>query len=136
MALEPWCAAPNAILPYIPAIQASLRPPGSSGSHGPFKNVLLSLLARVRRVWVRVRARVMRTMAMRTMMVLQVSALHYSARDWVLGGFWTVASAHALCQPTSCGSKYFYNQRPRVRNLIGTECSLNRGECRVKRKAS
>src|SRR5882724_1239093 len=70
MALEPWCAAPNAILPYTPAIQASLRPPGSSGSHGPFKNVLLSLLARVRRVWVwvRVRARVMRTMVMRTMM--------------------------------------------------------------------
>src|SRR5882724_2540579 len=118
MTLGPWCAAPNAILPYTPAIQASLRPPGSSASHGPFKNVLvslfkggeptsqglgmgcttssqltiqtqsfhkhnqvgivllshllapclLSLLARVRRVWVRVRVRVMRTMAMRTMM--------------------------------------------------------------------
>src|SRR5882724_10402022 len=67
MALEPWCAAPNAILPYTPAIQASLRPPGSPGSHGPFKNVLLSLLARVRRVWVRARARVMRTTAMMDM---------------------------------------------------------------------
>ena len=43
MALGPWCAAPNAILPHTPAIQASLRPPGSSGSHGPFKNVLVSL---------------------------------------------------------------------------------------------
>src|SRR5882724_2969276 len=43
MALGPWFAAPKAILPYTPAIQASLRPPGSSGSHGPFKNMLVSL---------------------------------------------------------------------------------------------
>src|SRR5882724_10140209 len=35
-----------------------------------------------------------------------------------------------------CGSKYFYNQCPHVQNLIGTECSLNRSECRVKSKAS
>jgi len=53
-----------------------------------------------------------------------VSALHYSARDRVLGGFQTVAAARALCQPTSCGSEYFYNQCPQVRNLIGTEHSL------------
>src|SRR5882724_10287257 len=44
--------------------------------------------------------------------VLRVSALHYSAGDWVSEGFWTVASAHALHQPTSCGSEYFYNQCP------------------------
>src|SRR5882724_9296761 len=37
-----------------------------------------------------------------------------------LGGYRTVASAHALRQPTSCGSEYFYNQRPRVPNLIGS----------------
>src|SRR5882724_328126 len=43
MALGTRCAAPNAILPYTPAIQASLRTPGSSGSHGPFKNMLVSL---------------------------------------------------------------------------------------------
>ena|SRR5882724_612516 len=35
-----------------------------------------------------------------------------------------------------CGSEYFYNQHPQVRNLIGTEHSLNRSECRVKSKAS
>src|SRR5882724_1802173 len=68
--------------------------------------------------------------------LLQVSALHYSAGDRVSEGFWTVASARALCQPTSCGSKYFYNQPPQVSNLIGTECSLNRSECRVKNEAS
>ena len=68
--------------------------------------------------------------------LLRVSALHYSARDRVSEGFRTVASAHALGQPTSCGSKYFYNQCPQVQNLIGTEHSLNRSECRVKRKAS
>src|SRR5882724_13522056 len=39
-------------------------------------------------------------------------------------GFQTVASARALRQPTSCGSEYFYNQCPRVQNLIGTERSL------------
>ena len=32
--------------------------------------------------------------------VLQVSALHYSARSWVSKGFQRVASAHALHQPT------------------------------------
>ena len=48
----------------------------------------------------------------------------------------TVASAHALHQPTSCGSEYFYNQRPRVWNLIGIEHSLNRSEHRVKKEAS
>ena len=30
-----------------------------------------------------------------------------------------------------CGSKYFYNQHPKVWKLIGTKCSLNRGEHRV-----
>src|SRR5882724_2610576 len=68
--------------------------------------------------------------------VLQVSALHYSAGDWVSGGFQTVASAHALRQPTSCGSEYFYNQHPRVRNLIRTEHILNRSEHRVRKEAS
>ena len=68
--------------------------------------------------------------------VLRVSALHYSARDRVSGGFWTVASACALHQPTSCGSEYFYNQCPQVRNVIGTERSLNRSEHRVKKEAS
>src|SRR5882724_10747268 len=68
--------------------------------------------------------------------MLRVSALHYSAGGRVSEGFRTVASARALCQPTSCGSKYFYNQCPRVRNLIGTERSLNRSEHRVKREAS
>ena len=68
--------------------------------------------------------------------VLQVSALHYSARDRVLEGFRTVASARALCQPTSCGSEYFYNQCPQVWNLIGTEHSLNRSERRVQNEAS
>src|SRR5882724_13472124 len=67
--------------------------------------------------------------------MLRVSALHYSARDRISEGFRTVASAHALRQPTSCGSKYFYSQCPQVWNLIGTEHSLNRGECRVKSKA-
>src|SRR5882724_6494137 len=68
--------------------------------------------------------------------MLRVSALHYSAGDWVLGGFRTVASACVLRQPTSCGSEYFYNQRPQVLNLIVTEHSLNRSECRVKNEAS
>src|SRR5882724_7294267 len=66
--------------------------------------------------------------------LLRVSALHYSAGDRVSEGFWTVASARALRQPTSCGSEYFYNQCPQVWNLIGTERSLNRSECRVKKK--
>src|SRR5882724_9447142 len=57
-------------------------------------------------------------------------------RRSVSEGFQTVASACVLRQPTSCGSEYFYNQRPQVWNLIGTECSLNRGERRVKREAS
>jgi len=52
------------------------------------------------------------------------------------GGFWTVASACALHQTYYCGSEYFYNQCPQVWNLIGTECSLNRSEHRVKSKAS
>src|SRR5882724_916723 len=66
--------------------------------------------------------------------LLRVSALHYSAGDWVSGGFQTVASAHALCQPTSCGSEYFYNQRPQVRNLIGTEHSLIEVSVGLRRK--
>src|SRR5882724_9752957 len=37
MPLRPQCATPNAIIPYTPAIQASLRPPGSSGCLGPFQ---------------------------------------------------------------------------------------------------
>ena len=52
------------------------------------------------------------------------------------GGVQTVASARVLRQPTSCGSKYFYSQCPQVQNLIGTEHSLNRSECRVKKEAS
>ena len=68
------------------------------------------------------------------MSVLRVSALHYLAGDRVSGGFRTVGSARALHQPTSCGSEYFYNQCPQVPNLIGTECSLNRSEHRVKKK--
>src|SRR5882672_144901 len=39
MALRPRWAAPNAILPYIPASLASLSLPGSSGHPGTFKNV-------------------------------------------------------------------------------------------------
>ena len=35
--------------------------------------------------------------------MLWVSALHYSARDQVLEGFQTVASAHVLRQPTIAG---------------------------------
>ena len=35
-----------------------------------------------------------------------------------------------------CGSKYFYSQCPQFWNLIGTEFSLNRCECRIKNKAS
>ena len=68
--------------------------------------------------------------------MLRVSALHYLAGDRVLEGFQMVASAHVLCQPTSCGSKYFYSQCPQVQNLIGTERSLNRSEHRVKKEAS
>src|SRR5882724_8145189 len=68
--------------------------------------------------------------------MLRVSALHYSAIDWVMEGFQTVASAHALHQPTSCGSEYFYNQCPQVPNLIGTEHSLNRSKHRVQNEAS
>jgi len=63
-----------------------------------------------------------------------VSALHYSARDRVSGGFRTVASARALRQPTSCGSEYFYNQCPQVRNLIGTEHSLIEVSVGLRRK--
>src|SRR5882724_13123788 len=68
--------------------------------------------------------------------LLSVSALHYSAGDRVWEGFQTVASAHALHQPTSCRSKYFYNRCPQVPNSIGTECSLNRSERRVQNEAS
>src|SRR5882724_6223859 len=42
----------------------------------------------------------------------------------------------SCAEPTSCGSKYFYNQCPRVQNLIRTECSLNISERRVKKEAS
>src|SRR5882724_11583886 len=66
--------------------------------------------------------------------LLRVSALHYSAGDQVAGGFRTVASAHVLCQPTSCGSEYFYNQCPRVRNLIGTESRLIEVSVGLRRK--
>src|SRR5882724_1140612 len=66
--------------------------------------------------------------------MLRVSALHYSARDWVSGGFWTVDSARALHQPTSCGSEYFYNQHPRVWNLIVTEHSLIEVSIGLRRK--
>src|SRR5882724_1255646 len=66
--------------------------------------------------------------------LLQVSALHYLARDRVSKGFRTVASARALHQPTSCGSKYFYNQCPQVRNLIGTERSLIEVSIGLRRK--
>ena len=46
-------------------------------------------------------------------------------------------SGFSLCAaPTYCRSKYFYSQCPQVWNLIGTECSLNREEHRVKNKAS
>ena len=74
--------------------------------------------------------------AIHSHMLLRVSALHYSARDWVSGGYQTVASAHVLRQPTTCRSEYFYHQCPRVRNLIGTERSLNRSEHRVKKEVS
>src|SRR5882724_7641150 len=66
--------------------------------------------------------------------LLQVSALHYSAGDQVSGGFRTVASAHVLCQPNSCGSEYFYNQCPQVQNLIGTERSLIEVSVGLRRK--
>jgi len=36
-------------------------------------------------------------------LLLRVSALHYLAGDRVMEGFWTVASAHALHQPTIAG---------------------------------
>src|SRR5882724_8159900 len=67
--------------------------------------------------------------------VLQVSALHYLARSWVLEGFQTVASACALCQPT-IAVRVFLSQHPQVQNLIRTERSLNSSEHRVKNKAS
>src|SRR5882724_8324779 len=73
-------------------------------------------------------------METRCHLVLQVSALHYSAGDRVLGGFWTVASACALRQPNSCGSEYFYNQCPQVWNLIGTEHSLIEVSIGLRRK--
>src|SRR5882724_10276217 len=66
--------------------------------------------------------------------LLRVSALHYSARDRVSDGFRTVASARALRQPTSCRSEYFYNQRPQVWNLIGTEHSLIEVSVGLRRK--
>src|SRR5882724_8830420 len=62
--------------------------------------------------------------------------LHFSILHWVSEGFRTMASAHVLRQPTSCGSKYFYSQHPQVRNLIRTEHSLIRCEHRVKKEAS
>ena len=52
----------------------------------------------------------------------------------VMEGFWTVASAHALHQPTSCRSEYFCNQCPQVRNLIRTEHSLIEVSIRLRRK--
>jgi len=41
MALRPRWAAPNEIIPYTPASLAFLSPPGSSGHHGTFKNVVI-----------------------------------------------------------------------------------------------
>src|SRR5882724_13338823 len=66
--------------------------------------------------------------------LLRVSALHYLARDRFSEGFWTVASARVLRQPTSCGSEYFYNQCPQVWNLIGTERSLIEVSVGLRRK--
>ena len=43
------------------------------------------------------------TNAMRTAIMLQVSALHYSAGSRVLEGFQTVDSAHVLHLPTISG---------------------------------
>jgi len=54
--------------------------------------------------------------------------------DRVRRGF-SSGSAHALCQPTSCGFRVFLNQRPPSSNLIGTEHSLNRSECRVQNES-
>jgi len=48
----------------------------------------------------------------------------------VFGGFQTVASAHALCQPTIVGLS-ISSQHPKVQNLIRIECILNRSEHRV-----
>ena len=45
-----------------------------------------------------------------------------------------MASARALRQPTSYRSEYFYNQCPRVRNLIGTERSLIEVSVGLRRK--
>ena len=42
-------------------------------------------------------------------LVLWVSALHYLAGSWILKGFWTVASAHVLCQPTIAGLSISYS---------------------------
>jgi len=66
--------------------------------------------------------------------LLQVSALHYSAGSWELEGFRTVTSAHALHQPTIVGLS-ISSQHPQVWNLIRTEHSLKRREHRIKNKA-
>jgi len=56
---------------------------------------------------------------------------------WKLGFGGVLDSGFSLCTvPTYyCRSEYFYSQHPQVQNLIRTEHSLNRGECRVKNKA-
>ena len=57
---------------------------------------------------------------------------------WKLGVGGVLDSGFSLCTvPTYyCGSEYFCSQCPQVQNLIRTEHSLNKGECRVKNKAS
>ena len=46
-----------------------------------------------------------------------MSALHYLAGSWVLEGYWTVASAHVLCQPTIVG--------PSISKSASTSLELN-----------
>ena len=58
--------------------------------------------------------------------------------SWKSGVGGVLDSGFSLCAaPTYyCGSEYFYNQCPRVQNLIRTEHSPNRHEHRVKNEAS
>jgi len=49
--------------------------------------------------------------------VLRVSALHYSAGDWVSEGFWTVASACVLNNLLAVGLSISNNQCPQVLEL-------------------
>jgi len=52
------------------------------------------------------------------------------------GWFRTVASAVFWHQPTSCGLSISIINVHKFGNLIGTECGLNRSECRVQNEAS